>query len=399
MAERWPTGAPAAPIVPTTVIGVLALVLDTSAAAVTAGVVDCAGSRVLAERVTVNGRAHGELLAPSVRDCLAEARLAPTDLAAVVAGVGPGPFTGLRVGLVTAAAISDALGLPSYPVCSLDAIAAAHPDRGRLLVAGDARRKEIYWALYRDGERLTEPAVGKPAELPADLNATAAAGAGARLYAELLALPVLDGDYPSVAALAALARDRVLGSAAGEPLNPLYLRRPDAMPVAGRPAMPVAGEPATPVERHPAAITLRPMRTADLDALLPHEQDLFGSESWSRQGYLDELSDTELRHYLVAEQDGTVVGSAGLLTIGETAQIVTVGVLPAARRQGVGGRLIRALVAEAARRRASEVLLEVRIDNAAARQLYAKLGFEVIGTRRGYYDQGRVDAVVMRRGL
>jgi len=147
------------------------------------------------------------------------------------------------------------------------------------------------------------------------------------------------------------------------------------------------------------AITLRGMRTADLDELLPYEDELFGPESWSRQSYQDELADTELRHYLVAELDGKVVGSAGLLAIGETAQILTVGVLPDARRRGIGERLVQALLAEAVRRRAAEVLLEVRIDNAAARQLYEKLGFAVIGTRRGYYDQGRVDAVVMRRAL
>ncbi|HEU5271753.1 MAG TPA: ribosomal protein S18-alanine N-acetyltransferase [Jatrophihabitans sp.] len=144
------------------------------------------------------------------------------------------------------------------------------------------------------------------------------------------------------------------------------------------------------------AITLRGMRTADLDQLLPYEDELFGAEAWSRQSYQDELADTELRCYLVAELDGKVVGSGGLLVIGETAQILTVGVLPVARRRGIGSRLVQALVAEAGRRRAAEVLLEVRIDNSAARQLYRKLGFAVIGTRRGYYDQGRVDAVVMR---
>ncbi|HEU5271754.1 MAG TPA: tRNA (adenosine(37)-N6)-threonylcarbamoyltransferase complex dimerization subunit type 1 TsaB [Jatrophihabitans sp.] len=207
----------------------LALVVDTSSAAVTAGVVDCAEQRVLAERVTVHGRAHGELLAPAIRDCLDSAGRSPADLAAVVAGVGPGPFTGLRVGLVTAAALADALGLPCYPVCSLDALAVGHAEADRLLVAGDARRKEIYWALYQAGQRLTDPAVGRPAELPAGLNPTAAVGAGARLYAQEFALPVLDGDYPTVAGLAALARDRVLGRAAGQPLTPLYLRRPDAV--------------------------------------------------------------------------------------------------------------------------------------------------------------------------
>ena len=213
----------------------LALVLDTSSAAITAGVVD--GDRVLAERVTVNARAHGELLTPSIRACLAEAGVAMADLAAVVAGVGPGPFTGLRVGLVTAAAICDALRIPGYPVCSLDAIAVTHPDRRRLLVAGDARRKEIYWALYDTGRRLTEPAVGKPAELPADLAAGAVgAGAGAELYAEVLGLPVLDGGYPTVRGLATVALDRLRAGADGEPFTPLYLRRPDArVPAAAKP--------------------------------------------------------------------------------------------------------------------------------------------------------------------
>lgn len=147
-------------------------------------------------------------------------------------------------------------------------------------------------------------------------------------------------------------------------------------------------------------IRLRRMRTADLDILLPHEQAMFGTESWSRSSYLDELSDTELRHYLVAEDaDGNVLGSAGLLSIAETAQILTVGVLPAARRRGVARMLVRELVAEARRRKAEEVLLEVRVDNEAARLLYENEGFVTIGSRRGYYDHGRVDAAVMRYEL
>jgi ribosomal-protein-alanine N-acetyltransferase len=140
---------------------------------------------------------------------------------------------------------------------------------------------------------------------------------------------------------------------------------------------------------------------------MPYEQLMFGPEAWSRQGYLDELADTELRYYIVAEgtvarsDAGTVAGSellgtAGLLTIGETAQILTVGVLPPARRRGVGRLLVRDLVAEARRRRADEVLLEVREDNEPAQRLYLSEGFTVLGRRRGYYEQGLVDAVTMR---
>jgi len=142
------------------------------------------------------------------------------------------------------------------------------------------------------------------------------------------------------------------------------------------------------------------MRAADLDVLLAHEQAMFGSEAWSRESYLDELADTELRYYLVAENaDGVLLGSGGLMTIGETAQILTVGVLPAARRHGLGRVLVRALITEARRRGASEVLLEVREDNLAARKLYEAEGFANLGRRRGYYDRGRVDAVTMRYAI
>jgi len=214
---------------------VLALVLDTSSAAVTAGLVEFAGAGsdpvVLAERITVDARAHAELLVPSLQACLAEAGARIADVSAVVAGVGPGPFTGLRVGLMTATALADATGLPGYGVCSLDVIALAHADQDDLLVAGDARRKEVYWARYRLGRRVGQPAVTKPAELPAELlgGTGVMAGAGARLYAGVLGRQLLDADYPTVAGLAACAAERVVGRAPGEVLTPLYLRRPDAV--------------------------------------------------------------------------------------------------------------------------------------------------------------------------
>jgi tRNA threonylcarbamoyl adenosine modification protein YeaZ len=220
---------------------VLVLTLDTATAAVTAGLtwIDADAVEVRAERVTLDARRHGEALSPGIRDCLAEADAVPADLVAVVAGVGPGPFTGLRVGLVTATALADSLGIPSYAVCSLDAIAveAFGGQGGPLLVATDARRREVYWATYSaDGRRLHGPAVDRPAAVRAWLDAredhdapVAAAGAGAELYAEVLALPLLPPRHPSVRGLAELAAGRVRAGAATEPLTPLYLRRPDAV--------------------------------------------------------------------------------------------------------------------------------------------------------------------------
>jgi tRNA threonylcarbamoyladenosine biosynthesis protein TsaB len=212
---------------------VLVVVVDTSTPAVTAALalVDphaagTNGVEMLAERCTVNARAHGELLAPAIAQVLAEGGASGRDLAALVAGLGPGPFTGLRVGLVTAAAMGQALTIPTYGVCSLDAIGlhTAVPT----VVATDARRKEVYWALYREGGRITGPSVNRP-EVVATTGVQQAVGAGALLYADVLGLPVLDEPrYPPADGLVALAADRIRGRAASEVLTPLYLRRPDA---------------------------------------------------------------------------------------------------------------------------------------------------------------------------
>ena len=224
----------------------LVLVVDTSTPAVTAALVrvapadvdpraDAVGVELLAQRATVDARAHGELLGPSIAAVLAEVGARPADLGAVVAGLGPGPFTGLRVGLVTAASMGQALAIPTYGVCSLDGIGGLTSDL--TLVATDARRREIYWAVYDHGIRVTEPAVNRPADVPAllelltgDVDPRTAAGDGARMYADVLGLPLGPQPlYPSALALARVAAGRVRARESGEILNPLYLRRPDAV--------------------------------------------------------------------------------------------------------------------------------------------------------------------------
>lgn len=146
-------------------------------------------------------------------------------------------------------------------------------------------------------------------------------------------------------------------------------------------------------------VELVPMTAAHVEELMPFEQDMFGTEAWTRSAYLAELADVELRYYIAAREQEALLGWAGVLIIGDTAQIVTVGVLPAARRRGIARQMVTALMAEARRRGAREVLLEVRVDNDAAQRLYASEGFTELRVRRGYYDNGRVDAVEMRREL
>jgi ribosomal-protein-alanine N-acetyltransferase len=147
-------------------------------------------------------------------------------------------------------------------------------------------------------------------------------------------------------------------------------------------------------------VRLVPMTGTHIDALLPYEREMFGTEAWTRSSYQAELADTRHRYYVAAQGPaGELVGWAGVMVIGETAQILTVGVVPAARRCGTARRLVAALLDEALRRGALEAFLEVRVDNDAARSLYASEGFAELGLRRGYYDAGRVDAVTMRKDL
>jgi len=205
---------------------VLLLAFDTATPAISVAVHD--GSSVVAEATGEGAMAHGELLAPAIRTALQRAGAAPSDLTDVAVGVGPGPFTGLRVGVVTALSLGQTLGLTTHGVCSLDILAAeaAADFDDEFIVATDARRKDVYWGRFTpDGVRVTGPDVDHP-ETVAALGMPVV-GRGGTLYADRFAT-VHDGPLdPSAAALARLVAG---GTAVELPLEPLYLRRPDATP-------------------------------------------------------------------------------------------------------------------------------------------------------------------------
>ena len=204
----------------------IVLALDTATPAVTAGVVLLEDGAVLAEHVTVDARAHAERLTPNALAALADAGLTMADLGAVVVGCGPGPFTGLRAGMATAAAYAHALDIPVHGVCSLDAVGVQ--TTGEVLVVTDARRREVYWARYRDGVRVGGPGVDAPADVdPAGAHAVA----GSPEHAALFDLPRRGPVRPTPAGLVAAVPD---WSARPKPLVALYLRRPDARPLTAR---------------------------------------------------------------------------------------------------------------------------------------------------------------------
>jgi tRNA threonylcarbamoyl adenosine modification protein YeaZ len=207
---------------------VLLLAFDTATPAVTVALHDGAG--VIAEETVVDARRHGELLAVLIERILADAGASTSDLGAIAVGTGPGPYTGLRAGLITARVLGSALGVAVHGACTLDVIAreAAAVSGGargwEFIVATDARRREVYWARYSPaGRQVTAPAVGAPADIDAP---GLAAGEGPLLY-PCLGDPI-PPRYPAARQLAEMTSERLAAGAPFAPAEPLYLRRPDA---------------------------------------------------------------------------------------------------------------------------------------------------------------------------
>ncbi|MEJ7706528.1 MAG: tRNA (adenosine(37)-N6)-threonylcarbamoyltransferase complex dimerization subunit type 1 TsaB [Nocardioidaceae bacterium] len=195
------------------------LALDTATSAVTVAVHD--GTDVVAEATTVDPLRQGELLAPQIAKVLELAGLTPADVSQLAVGVGPGPFTGLRVGIVTARTMGAVLDVDVVGVCTLDVVAAAVDVAGTFLVATDARRKEVYWARYAcPTRRITEASVAKAADIRTD---EPVAGHGPLLYPADLPHAV-EPSFPNAADLARLVAARAVRLL---PPEPLYLRRPD----------------------------------------------------------------------------------------------------------------------------------------------------------------------------
>jgi tRNA threonylcarbamoyl adenosine modification protein YeaZ len=174
----------------------ISLAIDTSTSRTVVGLTD--GSQVLFESYAEGATDHGR----AVSDLVSQALLNNPEPQQIVVGMGPGPFTGLRVGIAFARTFALSREIPVIGVCSLDAI---EIDGDNYTVAIDARRKEIYWARYESGKRVEGPSVNKPDEIK----------------------DFIIGKYPSVAALVKL-------SSVQNEIEPFYLRRPDAVPTAER---------------------------------------------------------------------------------------------------------------------------------------------------------------------
>lgn len=411
------------------------LAVDTSTSYVVAGVVELSeasttrsapSSRLLAERVELNPRGHMEVLTPNILEVLAEAGLEPGDLGAVVVGTGPGPFTGLRVGMATGAAFGDALGVPVHGVPGHVATAVAADDPGRYLVLSDARRREWYWTLVETTSGsvtvVDGPAVEKPdavVEAHRDGGATVLAsrgvdGSGIGVVADPDARPTPLGLVD--AAVGVLGGVEGL-SHPGSPLRALYLRRPDAVepkPRAVSEALDfstvgtvgtVGGDDgdadaaSAPVPSVGPLVPQAAARCAEIEA------ELFSGDSpWPEAGFVSEISAPNTVFLGLVTDGGTdgerLAGYAGLAKNGPANdpefEIHTIGLEQAAQGRG-WSRLLMDPLMELADKDNGPVFLEVRTDNEAAIGLYRSYGFEVTGTRRNYYRPSGADAYTMHR--
>ncbi len=445
----------------------LVLTVDTSTSYVVAGVVEISAPPVgggfhsvgdaIAERATQiddNPRGHMELLTPNIVRCLESAGLTPDDLEAVVVGIGPGPFTGLRVGMATGSAFGDALGIPVHGVPSLAAIAATELIAGRwegsteLCVVTDARRREWYWGSYEWRHHMLvekrPPAVNTPADVAETWNAegeVAAAKAIAEQVGErttdaisldampspaglaLAAMTLVEGREVAAArtmgahsrtpqAAVAAALDRL--AAPGLPLRALYLRRPDAVEpkrkerssavdfTAWDSARAEAADEGVAPGSQPEVVALTGDDAAELADL---ERVLFADESpWSADVFRSAITAPHTTYLGLVLPDtsarGRIVGYAGLAKNGPSRdpewEIHTIGLLPAYQGRGWSHLLMEAMLTTVDAI-GGPLFLEVRTDNEAAIGLYRRYDFDIVGTRKNYYQPSGADAFTMKR--
>jgi tRNA threonylcarbamoyl adenosine modification protein YeaZ/ribosomal-protein-alanine acetyltransferase len=361
----------------------------------------------LAHEVEEVGHGHTQRLAPLVATALDRANVRATDLDWVAADLGPGSFTGVRVGLATVRGLAAAGSARVLGASSLAALALSTPARRALIVPLiPGGRRDLYAGFFRADARgairlVAAPQVG-PLEslLPSIAEARAITqsprtwfvgpGAGRErgaleAYAEGSTALERRHDGLSAHDLAA-AVESGEGPAAGLPsqrdaLRPLYVRPPQAEERVRRRV--VAGEP----------LSIRPLARSDLAPIAAIELQVF-SDPWPESFFAGELEQPEV-YARVAERDGRIIGYSLAWLGASEGHLGNLAVVPELRRRGVARRLLEDLLDRAQALSVRRLTLEVRVSNFAAQALYRAHGFHLAGLRRGYYRDSGEDALVM----
>lgn len=366
-----------------------------------------ADGQPLAHEVEEVGHGHTRRLTPLVSRALERAAVRPAELRWVATDLGPGSFTGVRVGLATAEALALASGGEVVGASSLAALALASAATRSLVVPlVPAGRRDLYAGFFRADGRgavslLAAPRVGPPAEmlmavaevLPTMVGATVRfIGPGAAREQETLECSHPGSTSPAVRfdglsandlAEAALSRrgPRAGLPGKGEATNPLYVRPAQAEERVRHRV--TAADP----------VTLRPMREDDLRRIAAVEREVFG-DPWPESFFLSEISQPMV-HARVAEQDGELAGYSVAWLGAGTGHLGNLAVVLGRRRRGIARRLLDDLLERARALRCEALSLEVRVSNFAAQGLYRAHGFRLVASRRGYYRDTGEDALIM----
>ncbi len=373
---------------------------------------------VLAHRVEPIGHHHTRRLTPLVREALAEAGLQARDLAWVAADLGPGSFTGVRVGLATAQALAWAAGAPLHGASSLAALAHGTRARSALIVPMvGAGRRDVYAGCFRADTRgrvllMTAAEVG-PLEAALETVREALPLIGANAHVRFVG----PGAGREREKLEALFPGSTRGEWRFEGLSALDLAaaaRSGRGPAAGLPA---AGAPLAPHYVRPAQaesrvrhrvleaqrVTVRPMRADDVPAIAAIERDVF-SDPWAPSFFRAELGQegvwARVAEWAPDDSGGAPPRLAGYLMawLGQgEGHLGNLAVVPSLRRHGIASALLDDLYARAGVEGAARITLEVRVSNDAAQALYRAQGFRLAGLRRGYYRDSGEDALILAR--
>ena len=328
------------------------LAIDTATDRTTCGIVR--DGHLIAQRFHDDALAHGEVLPKLVAELLEEMGKEKQAIDLVAIGMGPGPFTGLRVGIAFGQSFATARNIPWCGVSSLGALARDCASQAeRYVVAIDARRREFFIAECVAGEIVSDVRIVQREEL-AELE-----------------IAVVQG-HPSAESIAALAQS---GMSVNEPI---YIRKPDAYPA-------------------PKGVKFRPWNQLDLVPIYIIEQAAYPDDPWGMEQFKEEFVGPH-RMYLVAEVDGQVVAYAGAMVLGDVTDILTLTVAHEFRRKGIARELLRRLIDWSRNQKVDAVMLEMRVGNHEAEPLYLASGFRKISIRFDYYAPG-VDAIVMRKEL
>jgi len=353
------------------------------------------------------GHGHTQRLTPLVARALERSGLAPRSLRWVAADLGPGSFTGVRVGLATAEALALASGAMLCGATSLASLAGAAPVRRALVVPlVPAGRREVYAGFFRADRSglvslLAAPQVGPAERVLAHVEETLPLSGASDVRFVGPAVPrerdALERARPGSTALAfrhagLSARDLAQAArsgrgpraglpAAGRPLEPLYVRSAQAEERVRHKAS--AGEP----------LVLRPFRAADVPQVAAVEREVF-SDPWPEAFFRGELTHSGV-YAMIAERGGRLAGYLLAWLAGGSGHIGNLATVPGERRRGVARRLLEDLVERASVMGLRSLTLEVRVSNFAAQALYRAHGFRLAGLRRGYYRDTGEDALIM----